>query len=66
MTHALGVGIAIQALETLVSVTAGSLGALYLAWPSRARAPLGAARRHRRRVATAVAAVLGVVVLDLF
>jgi uncharacterized membrane protein YbhN (UPF0104 family) len=31
ITQALGVGIAMQALETAVSVTAGSLGALYLA-----------------------------------
>jgi hypothetical protein len=31
MTQALGVGITMQALETAVSLTAGSFGALYLA-----------------------------------
>jgi len=64
MSQALGVGIAIQALETLVSVTAGSLGGLYLAWPGEA------VRRWALRVATvgvatAVAAGLGVAVINL-
>jgi len=35
VTQALGVGIAIQALETVVSLTAGTSGALYFARPSR-------------------------------
>jgi uncharacterized membrane protein YbhN (UPF0104 family) len=35
VTDALGVGIAIQALETLVSLTAGTAGALYFARPTR-------------------------------
>jgi uncharacterized membrane protein YbhN (UPF0104 family) len=35
VTQALGVGIAIQALETVVSLTAGTAGALYFAKPSR-------------------------------
>jgi hypothetical protein len=64
MSQALGVGIAIQALETLVSVTAGSVGGLYLAWPG------AAVRRWTYRVATlgvasAVAAALSVAVLNL-
>ena len=45
------VGLAIQALETLVSVTVGSLGALYLACAERSGSPLDAPRRHRRRIA---------------
>jgi hypothetical protein len=65
MSQALGVGIAIQALETIVSVTVGSIGGLYLAWPG------AAVRRWTYRVATvgvatAVAAGLGVAVLNLF
>ena len=64
MSQALGVGIAIQALETIVSVTVGSIGGLYLAWPGEA------VRRWTYRVATvgvatAVAAGLGVAVLNL-
>jgi uncharacterized membrane protein YbhN (UPF0104 family) len=58
MTQALGVGIAIQALETLVSLAAGSVGALYLARPGER------ARRWSFRVATVggaagLAAVVG-------
>jgi uncharacterized membrane protein YbhN (UPF0104 family) len=65
MSQALGVGIAIQALETIVSVTVGSIGGLYLTWPG------AAVRRWTLRVATvglatAVAAGLGVAVLNLF
>ncbi len=64
MTQALGVGFAIQALETIVSVTAGVFGGLYLLQPSPA------VRRWTIRVATvggaaAIAAVLGVM-LQLF
>ncbi|HEX7625749.1 MAG TPA: hypothetical protein VF379_01745, partial [Gaiellaceae bacterium] len=61
--QALGVGFAIQALETLVSVTTGTAGLLYLTRPR------GAARRWTMRVATvgasvAVAAGLGLLVLN--
>ncbi len=64
MTQALGVGFAIQALETLVSITAGAGGALYLAWPSPA------VRRWTLRAATvggaaALAAALGLAVVSL-
>jgi uncharacterized membrane protein YbhN (UPF0104 family) len=61
---AIGVGIAIQALQTTVSVAAGAAGALYLARPN------GAARRWTARLVAvgaslALAALVGVVVLDL-
>jgi len=64
VSQALGAGIAIQALETLVSISAGSAGVLYLA------APGAAVRRWTLRVATvgataAFATVLGLVVLNL-
>ena len=64
MTQALGVGFAIQALETLVSLAAGASGALYLAWPS------ASVRRWTLRVATVgaavtVAAALGLEVFSL-
>ena len=65
MSQALGVGIAIQALETLVSVTAGSLGGLYLAWPGEA-VRRWALRLATVGVATAIAAGLGVAVINLF
>lgn len=64
MTQALGVGFAIQALETFVSIAAGATGALYLAWPS------ASVRRWTFRAATvgataALAAALGLAVLNL-
>ena len=65
MTQALSVGFAIQGLETLVSVTAGSAGLLYLA-------PRGAAvRRWTVRIATlgasaGIAAGLGLLLVDAF
>ena len=64
MTQALGVGFAIQALETFVSIAAGATGALYLAWPS------ASVRRWTFRAATvgataAFAAALGLAVLNL-
>ena len=64
-TQALGVGIAIQALETAVAIGAGSAGALYLAGPGTA------ARRWSTRVAfvgatAAAAALLGAAILDAF
>jgi hypothetical protein len=63
MTQALGVGFAIQALETLISIVAGTLGGAYLLQPSPA------VRRWTLRTVTigsavALAAVLGVM-LDL-
>jgi uncharacterized membrane protein YbhN (UPF0104 family) len=62
--QALGVGIAIQALETLVSISAGVAGALYLARPDPA------VRRWTLRLATvgataALAAGLGLFVISL-
>jgi uncharacterized membrane protein YbhN (UPF0104 family) len=64
MSQALGVGFAIQALETLVSVAVGASGALYLAWPSPT------VRRWTMRTATvgggaALASALGFAVLSL-
>jgi len=64
MPQALGVGFAIQALETIVSMAAGATGALYLAWPS------ASVRRWTFRAATvgasaALAAALGLAVLSL-
>jgi uncharacterized membrane protein YbhN (UPF0104 family) len=64
MTQAFSVGFAIQALETIVSMAAGSSGALYLAWPS------ASVRRWTFRAATvgasaAAAAALGLAVLSL-
>jgi uncharacterized membrane protein YbhN (UPF0104 family) len=64
VTHALGVGFAIQALETLVSLAAGTGGALYFARPT------GLAGRWAIRVAAlglsvGLAALLGTFMLDL-
>jgi len=64
VTDAIGVGIAIQALQTVVSAAAGTAGALYLARPN------GAARRWAARaaavgVSVGFAAIVGVFVLDL-
>jgi uncharacterized membrane protein YbhN (UPF0104 family) len=64
VTQALGVGIAIQALETLVSLVAGTTGAFYLLRPRPA------VRRWTLRVAavgmsTGVAALLSFFVFDL-
>jgi uncharacterized membrane protein YbhN (UPF0104 family) len=64
VTEALGVGIGIQALETLVSLAAGTFGALYFAGSS------GLVARWAPRVAAigmpaAIAALLGTFVLDL-
>src|SRR5581483_3783720 len=58
VTQALGVGIAIQALETLVSLTAGTVGLLSFAAPGSlvARAPL--------RLAVAGPAVVGAFALE--
>jgi uncharacterized membrane protein YbhN (UPF0104 family) len=64
MNEALGVGFAIQAVETLVSVTTGTLGVLYLTTTP-------AVRRWSLRIATVgasvgVAAAFGLLVLDRF
>jgi uncharacterized membrane protein YbhN (UPF0104 family) len=64
MAQALGVGFAIQAIETLVSLAAGASGALYLAWPSTS------VRRWTFRAATvgaaaALAALVGLTVFDV-
>jgi hypothetical protein len=64
MTQALGVGFAIQALETFVSIAVGASGALYLAWPNPS------VRYWTRRAATvggaaALAAALGFAVISI-
>ena len=64
VTQALGIGIAIQALETVVSLTAGTAGALYFAKPNRL------AGRWALRVAAVglsggLAVLLGAIFFDL-
>jgi uncharacterized membrane protein YbhN (UPF0104 family) len=63
MSQALGAGIAIQALETIVSVAAGGTGALYLARPGGA-ARVWAARAAVVGAGGVVAALLGVALLN--
>jgi uncharacterized membrane protein YbhN (UPF0104 family) len=63
MSQALGVGIAMQGLETLVSVAAGSAGALYLARPGGA-ARVWAARAAVVGLAGVLATVLGVALVN--
>ena len=65
MTDALATGLAIQAVETLVSVTCGSLGLAYLMQPSE-RVTRTAIRLAVVGASTVLAALLGVVVFDLF
>jgi len=65
MTDALATGLAIQGVETLVSVTCGSLGLAYLMQPSER------VRRAALRVAVVggsavLAGLVGLVVIDLF
>ena len=64
MTDALATGLAIQGVETMVSVTCGSLGLAYLMQPS------GASPRSVRvavvGASTMLAALVGLVVFDLF
>lgn len=63
-THAMGVGIAVQALETLVSLSAGSFGVLYVAgrrWPARTWAVRAAAVGSSVAIATVGALVFGLV-----
>jgi uncharacterized membrane protein YbhN (UPF0104 family) len=64
VTHALAVGIAIQALETAVALVAGTAGAIFFARPARFVKPW-MVRPALVGVAAAGAAALGAVVLDL-
>jgi uncharacterized membrane protein YbhN (UPF0104 family) len=65
MTDALATGLAIQGVETIVSVTCGSLGLAYLMQPS-ARVTRTALRVGLVGASTVLAALVGVVVLNLF
>jgi uncharacterized membrane protein YbhN (UPF0104 family) len=65
MTDALATGLAIQGVETLVSVTCGSLGLAYLMQPSE-RVKRTAIRVAVVGASTLLAALVGLVVLDLF
>lgn len=65
MTQALGVGLAIQAVETIVSTTCGTAGLVYLLHPS-ARMRRVASRVAVVGVSVASAAFLGLTVFDLF
>jgi uncharacterized membrane protein YbhN (UPF0104 family) len=64
VTQALGVGIAIQALETAVSLSAGTAGALYFAKPSRF-AGRWALRLAAVGLSGGLAVMLGAVFFDL-
>jgi uncharacterized membrane protein YbhN (UPF0104 family) len=64
MTDALATGLAIQAVETMVSVTCGSLGLAYLMQPSE-RVTRVATRTALVGGAAALAAALGAAILDL-
>jgi uncharacterized membrane protein YbhN (UPF0104 family) len=64
MTDALATGLAIQGVETLVSVTCGSLGLAYLMQPSE-RVARTAARVAVVGASTMLAALVGVVVFQL-
>jgi uncharacterized membrane protein YbhN (UPF0104 family) len=65
VTDALGVGIGIQALETLVSLAAGAGGAIYFARSSPV-AKRWAPRVAAIGVSAGIAALLGTFMLDLF
>jgi uncharacterized membrane protein YbhN (UPF0104 family) len=65
MTDAFATGLAIQGVETLVSVTCGSLGVAYLMQPS-ARVARALTRVAVVGASAALAALVGVVVFDLF
>jgi len=65
ITRALGVGLAIQTLETMVSIVAGSSGALYLAWAD-ARVRRWAIRGAVLGASTALALAVGALWFDLF
>ncbi|MFL5952582.1 MAG: lysylphosphatidylglycerol synthase domain-containing protein [Gaiellaceae bacterium] len=64
MAQALAVGIAIQALETLVSITAGTLGGLYLVRPNEA-ARVWIVRAGTVTASVGIAALVGLALLDL-
>jgi hypothetical protein len=64
MADALGAGIAMQAIESVVSITAGSLGILYLA-QSRPTFRVWTLRAATVGASIAFAALLGAHVLDL-
>jgi uncharacterized membrane protein YbhN (UPF0104 family) len=64
MTDALATGLAIQAVETMVSVTCGSLGLAYLMQPSE-RVTRAALRVAVVGASTVLAALVGLVVFDL-
>ncbi len=64
MGQALAVGLAIQAIETLVSLAAGTLGGLYLARPSET-VRVWAVRVSTVGASIGVVALLGYVLLDL-
>jgi uncharacterized membrane protein YbhN (UPF0104 family) len=65
MTDALATGLAIQGVETLVSLACGSVGLAYLMQPSE-RVRRTAARVAVVGVSAVIAGFLGLVVLDLF
>jgi uncharacterized membrane protein YbhN (UPF0104 family) len=64
MSQALAVGIAIQALETIVSVAVGTLGGLYLIRPNET-VRLWMVRAATVGMSVGIAAFLGVTVFDL-
>jgi len=64
-TEALATGLAIQGVETVVSLTCGSLGLAYLVRPNP-RARMIAGRVALVGASAALAAVVGATVLDLF
>src|SRR3954463_2617807 len=64
MGQALAVGIAIQAIETIVSLTAGTLGGLYLVRPNEA-VRVWAVRASTVGASVGIVALLGYVLLDL-
>jgi uncharacterized membrane protein YbhN (UPF0104 family) len=65
VTDALATGLAIQGVETMVSVTCGSLGLAYLMQPSE-RVTRAAVRVAVVGASTMLAALVGLVVFDLF
>lgn len=65
MADAFATGLAIQGVETLVSVTCGSLGLAYLMQPSE-RVTRTAIRVAAVGASTVLAALVGLVVFDLF
>jgi uncharacterized membrane protein YbhN (UPF0104 family) len=65
MTQALAVGLAIQGVETIVSLSCGATGLAYLLRPNQ-RARRIAARVALVGASVALAAVVGVTVLNLF